>query len=274
MWAVGSGLLAKTITVPVIAFYPISALIGTVIVCLLLAKKGKLGQIFSLRGKNLLLLLGIGIGVTINNGLFFTAVQFTTVANALLTHYFMPLIMVIFFGPLFLKEKINLVTLGAAVFGFGGLFLILLPQINSKIEVGVILGLASAFFFAMHTVFERKLAVLQVDPEVAVFYKNMVPVCVMAPFTFFYLHSNTLAFPDLWKIVLFGLLLGISFVLFFAALAKIPASDASIVAYLEPVGAITLAAVFLGEGLTINTILGGFLIIVAGILVTLRGQKL
>lgn len=275
IWSIGSGLLVKSTKVPAVALYPIAALVGTIVVLFFLFKKGKVGKIFSFRGKTLLLLLGVGVGVSFNNGLFFSAVQSTTVANALLTHNLMPLVMVFFFGPFFLKEKINKITYLAVLLGIGGLILILWPQlIQSKVETGVILGVSSSLFYALHTVFERKLGVLKVDSEVAVIYKNVIPALAMMPFALFYFSNNPIMFDDIWKIGLFGLLsLGLGFILFFMALSRIPASHASILTYLEPIGAILLAAIFLREGLAINTILGGILIILAGILVTMRGRK-
>ena len=75
--------------------------------------------------------------------------------------------------------------------------------------------------------------------------------------------------PDEWAVVLaLGIVFtGLSTLAYAAILRHVSAQAAGLLTFLEPVSAVVLAAVFLGNPLTAATLLGGSLVVVAGVAV-------
>lgn len=269
IWAISSGIIVRYINQSAEIIYGAGAAAGFIFVFLWLLLKGDQNKIKeSFPWKNNLALIGLFIGL--NNGLFYAAIKLTTISNAILTHYFEPILLVLIFAPIILKQKILKGHIIASFLGFMGLLIILWPQINTKeINIGIFLGLVSAIFFAWHTAIESKLATTtKIDPLIEVLYKNGVPALMFLPFVIKKGASGGIPMEDWGKLVFFGILvLGISFILLYRGLSKISSQNASVLFYGEPIGAIALAAIFLRESLSLNGIIGGVLILVAGYLV-------
>jgi len=275
IWAVASGVIVRWINqgaeieIGAEVIYGVGAATGFVFVLLWLFLKKETAKIKkSLPWRKELSLIGLFIGL--NNGLFYTAIILTTVANAILTHYLAPILLVLIFAPIVLKQKIRRKHVVASAFGFVGLLIVLGPQINSAginaVNVGVLLGLASAVFFAWHTAIESKLATTtKINPLVQVLYKNGVPALLFLPFVISRFITVGISWEDFGKLIFFGVLvLGISLVLLFRGLAKVSSQNASVIFYGEPVGAIILASIVWGESLSFTVIAGGALILIAG----------
>ena len=268
IWAISSGVIVRWIDQGAEIIYGVGAMAGFVFVLIWLVSKKqtkKISESYSYWKE--LVLIGLFIGL--NNVLFFMAMKTTTIANAILTHYFEPILLVLIFAPLILKQKIKRKHIFASSIGFAGLLVVLGSQLNSAaLNFGVLLGLMSAVFFAWYTVIESKLATTtKIDPIVEVLYKNGVPALMFAPFVISKFASGGIGPDDLGKLVFFGVLvLGISFVLLFRGLAKVSSQNASVIFYGEPIGAIILAWMIWGEQLSLGVIAGGALILMAGCL--------
>lgn len=268
IWAISSGIIVRWINQGAEVIYGVGAATGFVFVLLWLFLKKETAEIKkSLPWRKELSLIGLFIGL--NNGLFFTAIILTTVANAVLTHYFQPILLVLIFAPVILKQKIRKKHVVASVLGFIGLSIVLGPQVNgAEMNIGILLGLASAVFFAWHTAIESKLATTtKINPLVQVLYKNGVPALLFLPFVINRFITVGIGWEDFGKLMFFGVLvLGVSFVLLFRGLAKVSGQNASVIFYGEPAGAIILASIIWGESLNSAVIIGGALILIAGFL--------
>lgn len=268
IWAIASGVIVRWINQSAEIVYGVGALVGFLFILAWIIATKKYEKIEeSFPWKKNLALIGLFIGL--NNGLFYIAIKTTTVANAVLTHYFEPILFVMIFAPLVLKQKIQKGHLIASLIGFAGLLAILGPQINvTKVDIGIVLGLASAVFFAWHTAIESKLAnTTSINPLVEVLYKNGVPALMFLPFVLSKSINESISSVDYLKLILFGIIvLGISFVLLYRGLAKVSGQSASVMFYIEPIGAVFLAWIVWGEALTASTIIGGAMILIAGYL--------
>lgn len=263
--ATSSGILVKFITVPAFTLYAIGAFWGLLFLLLVLAVKGNLKDLFSYPRKTLILMIILGIGVSINNGLFFTALKSGLVSNAVLAHGLAPLFVVLVFSPIMLKEKITFKNFLLSILGLIGLYILVLPNLGTKIDTAILYGGLAAVFWAFHTVLEKKVTQTNADPLSAIVYKNFIPLVVFAPFAFKSLKEG-ISIQNQISLALFGIIvLGIAFVFLFKGISKISATSSSILGYGEPIGAIILAAIFFGEPITIYTIVGGSLIILSGI---------
>ena len=265
------------IDAPGLVIVTVASLTGASALFIRLFLEKKQGELLTTDKYKLFLLLSAGVGLALANGLFYSALQLTTIASASLTRYLGPLLVVMIFAPLLLKEKISRALSVATLVGFVGLILILLPElVKSRIDVGILFALGAAVFAALYLVFMKKLSMnFKIDSKVVSFYLLFPSAIIFLPFVLFHIQSSGMLPLEEWlKMSFVGVgLLAPSLLLLFRGLELIPAARASIITYLEPVGAILLAFVFLHENLTLLIILGGILILSSGLFVTLQGAK-
>jgi len=266
LWAVSSGVLVKLTTIPSIPFFCLGAFWGTLfILSTLIIKKELLSlQHYSKRQHILMTLIGATLGI--GNLLFFIALKNGLIANAVLSHSLYPILIVLFLAPFFLNEKLSFSLITLALLSFLGLIILMIPTFHKSFDVALFYGFLSAIFVGISSTIEKKLAQEIKNPLIPVLYKNAVPFCLLLPLSLQTLHKgislSNWAITALWGI----LILGVSFVFYFKSLQKIPVSHASIIGYLEPVGAILLAFLFFKQVLDIYVILGGLLIVLSGII--------
>ena len=262
LWGINSGIVVKNIVTSAFLFYPVASLFGLVAVTIGLIKNKSLSQIRSTDKKFILFL--VGILIFLNNGSFYYAIQNTTIANAVLLHYLAPLFVVLSAPFLLKEEKWNVKKVIASLLGLAGMIIILSPQVNA-INIGIIAGLASALFYAMHTIIEKRLT-LSVDPMVEVFYKNSVAASFSIITIPMIIAQGLFTFEEMSKIAFLGITaLGLGFIFFFRGLGKVSSQNAMVLTYLEALIAITLGSLLFGEEITSGIILGGLMIIGAGI---------
>lgn len=265
IFAVSSGVLVKFISVPAFTLYSVGAFWGILFLLFVLTIRGKLADLFKYPAKIVWLMLGVGLSSAINNGLFFTALKSGLVANAVLTHYLAPLLVVLLFGPIMLKETITKRNLLLSLLGLIGLFVLVLPDLGKTLDRALILGSLSAVFFAFYTALEKKVTQTTADPLSAVVYKNTVPFIVFSPFAIGSMQHGISLNNWFWLFVFGVLVLGIAFIFLFKGLRQVPATDVAILGYIEPIGAIILASIFFREPVSVYTFAGGLLIVLSGI---------
>lgn len=269
LWVVGSSIIAKNFTVPALMWYPIASAIATIVTGSVLARVGSLKQLWPENKMACWFLILSGFSVVLTNGLFFTAFQYASVPVAQLTHYFAPLLLAMVFAPLLLREKPTVRETVITVVGLIGLVVVLWPDLSqSTLSIGALLGLGSAVTFALGTVINRKAYVYGVTPFSLAVWHNIVPAVVMAPFIFYFMKQGVHFTSNDWLGVAYmGIFaIGIGFILYMMGLQRVAkANHAAIMTYGEPIGAIILAAIFMGEPMTVYVVVGGVLIIGSGI---------
>jgi len=219
-------------------------------------------------------LLIIGPISLANSFSFYYAYQNTTVANAVLTHYTAP-VLVAFLAPIFLKERLTiriLAAIAAATLGLWimlnvspGRFISLLSE-GDRTTGGILAGLFSGFCYAVLVILFRVLA-SGYHPLVMTFFQNLTIVCILLPFA----AAGPSSRPFFWAYAVMGIVHStIAPVLYFKGFKVVTANTAAILGYLEPVCAILLGVLFLGEGVTYKTVLGGCIILFSGYLTVKR----
>lgn len=209
----------------------------------------------------------MGLLFLANSVCFLTAYERTTVANAVLTHYTAP-VFVALIAPLALGERVLPVTPVSLLLAGAGMGL-LLPGIHWSWEdrhlQGLLLGTASGLAYAVLIVMARALC-LRVAALPLLFVQNGVVALVLLP------GLLLLGLPR-EPVVLGALaLLGVvhatgAALLYLAGLRRVRAQTAAILGYLEPLLAVGLAALVLGERVAPHSLLGGGLILASGALV-------
>ena len=272
IWAVSSGILVKYITVSPFALYAIGACFGIIYLLINLAIKHKLSDLLSYPRKTLALMLLVGLGIAINNGLFFAALKSGSVANAVLSHNLAPVLVAFIFAPMLLKEKLTPRVALLAAISFVGLFILSVPGLGKSLDIALLFGALSAIFYALHTVLEKKVTQTSADPLSAVLFKNLVPLLIYSPFAIQTIAGGV-SLRNCLLIIVWGVfVLGISFTLFFNGIKKIPASSAAILGYGEPVGAILLALIFFHQDINQFVVMGGLLIVLSGYFIVQAGH--
>lgn len=267
LWALSSGFLVKFTQVDGLTFAAWGGLFGFGYGVILLAAQGKLGALRPNR-RVTPTLLAIAAGHAANAGLFFTALKLGLVGNATLSHYIAPILVTCLFAPLLLQERLTRVTLYLTVTSFFGLAILFVPSLSTAFDWGLVLGAASGVAMALHVTLERKASLLGANPLVVGAYKSLF---VALAFSYFAVKSvPTTRLIDFGVMALWGIMiLGVSLQLFQNALAVIPATHAAIITYLEPVGALLIAALLLKESITLYTVIGGLIILGSGLLLVL-----
>ena len=214
--------------------------------------------------------LGLGLLLAFHWSVYFAAIQETSVASAVLITYAAPIFMAVLAAAM-LREHVPPVSIAALAVSLGGIALITLTGGDGGEAVrplGVGLAVVAAISYAVLIVLTKRY-LARVDPVSVVVWECAVAAVVLSPAAL--LGDYSLDAVDAGYLVLLGVLLtGLSGVLYVGALRWIPATTAGILAYLEPVSAALLAAALLGEEITPAIVIGGALIVAAGVAVVLR----
>ena len=221
-------------------------------------------------GPHLRALVALGIVQAAHWWLFFETVKRGSVALAVLTFYTAPLFLAVL-APLFLPERLSNVALGALVPGGIGIALVTFAGEDGRTFgwAALACGLGSALTFAVLLVLSKRLLHAGAAPLTVAFWDCLAGGVAISPVL---LLAGTLV-PDGgvgdWAAVLvLGVgLTGLSTLAYASLLRHATAQAAGILTFLEPVSAVLLAWVFLGESLSPPAVVGAVLVLAAGIAV-------
>ena len=260
------GLIVRLVHMSAIAITFYRVLIGAVSILFLLFIRGRLGQLRPGSRRNLARLALMSGLYTVNWVLYFYAVWLTTVGNAALAYYTAPAFMALF-GALFLNESLDRRTLLYVAAAFAGLYVLLDPSRLGHARIDGILAAAGAGVAYAAAVITAKPLRNTFSPWSVAAYQTRGATLLLAPFFLIVGGSWSPRTVDWAPLLALGLVhTTVAFWLFFRGLKHIPAKRVGFVMYLDPLVAVALSAVLLGEPLTLSTLLGGSLIVGAGLL--------
>lgn len=204
-----------------------------------------------------------------NAMLFYFALRNTTIANAVLTHYTAPVFVAIL-APLLLKENIHKTSWLAIVLSSAGLWFILggapaeAAAFHGDSErLGIIAGALSGLAYAFLILIIRRIAVIYSSLFIT-FVQNSMVVVLLLPF----ILNTPLPAQALPYLLIMGVFHStIAPLLYVQGFRSVKASDAAILGYFEPVGAIILAFALLHEAPGKTALLGGALILFSGYMI-------
>jgi drug/metabolite transporter (DMT)-like permease len=202
---------------------------------------------------------------------FFQAIQIAGVAVGLLGFATFP-VFVLLLEWIFLRRRTQPGEWVLAVVAMAGLMLIVPDfQLSNKVVQGILWGVLAGATFALLAVCNRALASRR-QPAAIAFWQNacaavcLFPVAVLVP--------AVLTLRDLGLILVLGVVCtALAHTLFIRSLRTLSAHTASVVATLEPVYGIALAAVLLGEIPNAATLIGGVIIVGATLRATLSAPQ-
>lgn len=258
-----SGVFIKMLQLPptTMTFFRVFVPTVAVLLYILFVKKTKL-----IRG-NWKLMLGASALNAIRMFLYFVAYLYTTLGNAVIMSQTWPIFAAIF-GMFFLNEKVTKRTIALIALAFVGVIIMTLNKeisLANKEVVGMFVMMISGLIYAITAIIFKK-ELTNYSKTETIFYQNVVGAAVFLPFIFINKPLPTLVQGITGTI--YGFLVGvIAFTLFFYGMKKLPMSQYSLFSYWEVIATVIFGMIFFGEALTINFIIGGILIVLAGILI-------
>jgi drug/metabolite transporter (DMT)-like permease len=228
----------------------------------------------------LLLILVSLFGSSINLGLLFYGIKFTTVLDQTLISATSP-ILVVAACAFFLGDKITKKEkIGIGITILGSLVVTVMPLLENNLLAranlfGNLLVFASNIAWVVYIILSKKALRIQISPNLMttccflVGFISLLPFAIMESGSIANLVSNvsTISFQAQLGVIYMALISGgLAYFLFQVGQKSIEASEASLFSYLQPVFAAPLAVLWLKETVNLPFILGA-IIIALGVLI-------
>lgn len=214
--------------------------------------------------KEVPLLLASGMAMGINWILLFQAYKYTTISVATLSYYFAPVIVTVV-CPFLFHEKLTGKQIICFIMSTVGLVLIIgvggFGTAGTDM-MGILFGLGAAAFYA--TVILLNKFIKNVAGIHRTLLQFVAAIIILVPYVGF-TSGITLSGMDGkgWAFLLIvGLIhTGITYCMYFSALKDLSGQEASILSYIDPLVAVLVSVLILGEKMTLMQVVGGALIL-------------
>lgn len=262
-----NGILASAITLPSFMIVLLRTCLGAGILIVLMVVFKGMHQLYEhKREVAALAISGAALGVSWL--CLFEAYRLVGVGIASLAYYCGPVI-VMALAPIIEHEHVTRKKLAAFSAVVAGCFLVVAQGEGSLSPWGILLGFMAACAYAVMIIFGRR------APHVLGINASAVQVTsgffVVLAYTVVQLTFNNSLIPALaealpsvnWTaVVVLGVInTGLACGLYFFCVGKLPLQTVSVWGYLEPLSAVVMSILFLGEGVSLPKILGALLIV-------------
>lgn len=222
------------------------------------------------KGKDLFSLFILSIcGITINISFFFLGLTYTESINAPIIASSAP-IFIIFFGAVFLKDKLRRKTIIGGLLGLAGVItIVVIPSIGKGVDssvLGNVFLIFSMLGAVLHALLLKKI-IKRYNPLTIVFWSFLIGTAGFLPM--FFNEVQQVGFLPVVNMqvivgVLFGAILssGLAYFLQTWSLKQMSVEDVGLFTYVDPIVAILIAAPLLGENPTIHFFIGSVLVFV------------
>ena len=251
----------------VLVFFRLALAAVTIVVAL--AVTGKLA--LARPGGRIPGLVGLGVVLAAHWFLYFETIKLSSVAVAVLTVYTAPIFIAIA-APFFLPESRSVVGLVALIPALAGIVLIALSgdEGGSVSALALLTGVGAGATYAMLVIGAKRLRPVAHAVTLHI-WSVTVAALALAPFLF----TAPRVLPDSRSEILAVLALGVVFTgitgfVYLTLLGHVTAQAAGVLAFIEPVSASLLAWALLDQPLTATMVLGGAMILTAGVVVVVR----
>ena len=226
------------------------------------------------RGLGLFVVYGV-IGIGAFYWLYANAIIQTSVTMAVVLLYTAPAFVTVMAWRAW-REALDTRKVVALALAFGGCALVARAYDPAQLQlnlIGILFGLGAGLTYALFTIFSKVIG-KQYSPLTALTYELLFGALFLTPFQTWDTFAPLIQQPQTW-LYLLGLVFGptLGAIWFFTAgLRSVPASNASIIATIEPVMASVLAFILLGERLELLQMIGGGMVIFGAVSLNLNKQ--
>ncbi|MBQ3374409.1 MAG: EamA family transporter [Oscillospiraceae bacterium] len=265
-----NGIIVSHISIQASQIVLCRTLIGGLMLTILVFLRGGFDA-GNIKSEFLFLLFG-GVALGLNWVALFSAYRLLNVSLATLIYYAGPMI-VLLFSPLLFREKLSGIKIIAVFVVAVGLLCISGSIVATELNTtGLLVAIASALFYAALLVFNKRITKTSGLQTAAI--ELDIAFIVVLIYTF---ATTGLPHPqqsDLPYLLIIGLInTGLSYLLYFSGLQKLPAQSVAMISYIDPVSALVFSALLLHESLTVTQLIGAVLIIGGAILGELKAAS-
>lgn len=228
------------------------------------------GQRIRIPRRSLVLLIVNGGCLGFNWILFFEAFNYTSVSRATLCYYMQPTI-VMLLSPLVFGEKLTRRKLACAAVSLIGMVFVsgtvggeATGGSNLK---GICLALGAACFYSVIAVMNKKIT--GVDPYSKTVIQLFAAAVTLIPYILATDAYKGVSYDAgmIFKLLVIGVVYtGLVYVLYFGSMEGMTAQSISTLSYIDPVVAMMVSALILGEGMSVYGMTGAAMIIGAAII--------
>ena len=215
-------------------------------------------------GRELPLLLLSGMAMGVNWILLFEAYKYTTVAISTLSYYFAPVIVTVV-CPILFREKLTKKQLLCFIMSTLGLCLVIgITDLGSgsRDGLGIAFGLGAACFYAAVILLNK--FIKGIAGIHRTFLQFLAAIAILIPYVAVSggVHLSGLSGSGWICLLIVGIVhTGITYCLYFSSLKELPGQEAAILSYIDPLVAVVIGVVILGEPLSWQQLAGGALIL-------------
>jgi len=257
------GLFVRWIPYPseLIVFYRVS--FAFLFLLLISVYKGDLKVSFQVNNRYVVIFSGIVLAL--NWIFFFQAIKNTSIANATLSYYTSPALVVLL-SILFLKERLSIRGIISLALGISGIFIMILSSNNNLVLEGIIgvgYGVIAAFCYALFTLLSKQIN--GISARDLTLLQTGISMIMLFPFV---LEGELPNLKSFFLLAVIGIIhTALALMLYLKGLRMSKVQDVGILSYLDPLSAIIFAIVFLGEIPTFSTFIGGAFILISSYLI-------
>ena len=213
--------------------------------------------------KELVLLLFSGAAIGINWILLFEAYKYTTISAATLSYYFAPVIVTVV-CPILFHEKLTGKQIFCFIMSTLGLIMITgTSNIRDKRDfIGILFGISAAIFYAAVIILNK--FIRNIDGIHRTFLQFLSAIIILVPYVLLTsrIHLGNLDIKGWGNLLIVGLFhTGITYCMYFSSLKELAGQEASILSYIDPLVAVLISVLILGETMSIAQAIGGALIL-------------
>jgi len=212
-------------------------------------------------------MLALGGLLSLGWAFLFQSMKLIAIANAVLLNYMAP-VFVALLAPIFLKERIEKITVVALATSMVGMMIISSQQdlqAGSLNLSGVVFGLLAGLAYAGFIILSKKTVAKYSSLAVALYAYSATTIFLSPSLIGVNLSLDLASWMLLFVLGAFNT--GFAVTLYMKGLNLIKAQKAVVFTYLEPVSAAAFGSLFLAQQPTIQTLIGGLLILSAGYVV-------
>ncbi|MDO6488728.1 DMT family transporter [Colwellia sp. 6_MG-2023] len=267
----GTALFSKLIGLPALDITVYRTGVAAIVLFILLTIQKKKIALANPKDYGVAILLGAVVGI--HWVTYFASMQMAGVTVGVIAFFTYPVITV-FLEPLLSKTKSRpkVKDIVIAVIVLIGIFL-LIPEINlgNQVTVGIIIGVISAFFFALRNVLHKNYFSHYSGPH-TMLYQTLVAFLMLGLFVD--VPPLEVSTND-WLLVLLAgaIFTAMPHALFASSLRHLSATTAGLISCLQPLYGSVLAFLLLNERVNIMTVIGGTLVISAALFETWSVSK-
>jgi len=239
------------------------ALLATILIAIFFLVTGQKVD-FKAMKREFALLFFSGMAMGINWILLFEAYRYTTISTATLSYYFAPVLVTIL-CPFLFRERLTKLQVLCFVMSTIGLAFIIGFEGNtggSNHLLGIFLGLGAAFFYACVILMNKYIK--NVEGIQRTLFQFIAAIIVLVPYVLCTggMHPEVLDTKGWICLLVVGLVhTGITYCMYFTSLKELKGQEVAILSYLDPLFAVLVSVIILGEKMNFMQVLGGIFIL-------------